>query len=92
METTLTTHGIALDRAERLTYVRYADDLMLYASSWQELCEIVEMLSLELAAVGLSLNTSKTKLFTTACLDSLMFIEIAGDMVEVMTEDSTHKY
>ena len=36
-------HGIALDAAERLTNVRYADDLMIYAKGWKELAQMVEM-------------------------------------------------
>ena len=46
-------HGLALDNAERLTNMRYADDLMIYAKYWEELCVMLETLGEELAAIGL---------------------------------------
>ena len=61
--------------------MRYADDLLLYAGSWQELWEMMESLVTELASVGLSLNTGKTKMFTTEPVDTAMFVDVAGGMV-----------
>ncbi|CAE8618526.1 unnamed protein product [Polarella glacialis] len=72
--------------------MRYADDLMIYAKSWQELCHMIELLCEELANIGLHLNTSKTKLFTTTSIDKPLFIDIAGGMVEVLTGTDFHKY
>ncbi|CAE8637533.1 unnamed protein product [Polarella glacialis] len=77
---------------EKLTNMRYADDLMIYAKSWQELCHMIELLCEELANIGLHLNTSETKLFTTTSLDKPLFIDIAGGMVEVLTGTDFHKY
>ncbi|CAE8604876.1 unnamed protein product [Polarella glacialis] len=72
--------------------MRYVDDLMIYAKSWQELCHMIELLCEELANSGLHLNTSRTKLFTTTSIDKLLFIDIAGGMVEVLTGTDFHKY
>ena len=54
--------GLYCGGDELLTNVRYADDLMLYARSCSDLATMVECLVEELAAVGLNLNTSKTKI------------------------------
>ena len=56
---------------ELLTNVRYADDLMLYARSDIDLASMVESLVEELAAVGLHLDTSKTKILTTQNLKAI---------------------
>ena len=91
-KTRLVDHGIALDGAERLTNVRYADDLVIYAKTQAELCEMLEILNEELDAIGLSLNASKTKIFTTTALHEPLYIDVAGGMVEVLLGDSVHKY
>ena len=91
-KTRLVDHGIALDGAERLTNVRYADDLVIYAKTQAELCEMLEILNEELDAIGLSLNASKTKVFTTTALHEPLYIDVAGGMVEVLLGDSVHKY
>ena len=57
--------GLHCDDDKLLTNVRYADDLMLYARSDTDLASMVASLVEELAAVGLHLNTSKTKILTT---------------------------
>ena len=44
---------------------RYADDLILFAKSLAEMIQMVQMIEEELAAAGLRLNVSKTKLLTT---------------------------
>ena len=53
---------------------------------------MIEALVVELAHVGLSLNTSKTKIFSTAALGAPTFIDVAGGMVEVLTGRDVHKY
>ena len=76
----------------RLTNVRYADDLMLYARSLGELVRMIEVLVDELAALGLQLNATKTKIFTTDRLQTQLSVDIAGDFVEVMVGLASHKY
>ena len=91
-------HGFQLsgDAADRLTNVRFADDLILFAKS---LCEVEEMTALlveEFAKAGLVANGSKTKVLTT---DAAVFsgptpllVDIAGMLVEVIKAGSSHKY
>ena len=45
-----------------------------------------------LAAVGLNLNTSKTKILTTESLKEPMFLAIGGDRIEVLHGEQNHKY
>ena len=71
---------------ELLTNVHYADDLMLYARSGTDLSSMVESSVEELAAVGLHLNTSKTKILTTQNSKEPMFLDIGRDMIEVLHE------
>ena len=75
---------------ERLTNIRYADDLMLYARSLPALVEMIETLSWELRQIGLKLN--KGKIFTTKQLDHPMYVEVSQDLVHVLHEGSSHKY
>ena len=59
--------GFALDEnktSPRLTNIRYADDLLLFAQSEQELIIIIETLVEVLQEYGLELNTSKTKILS----------------------------
>ena len=84
--------GLYCGGDELLTNVRYADDLMLYARSYSDLATMVECLVEELAAVGLNLNTSKTKILTTENLNEPMFLDIGGDMIEVLHGGQNHKY
>ena len=85
-------HGILL-RAQhpRLTNLRYADDMMIFATSPTELAEMTEWLVEELSNVGLHLNTSKTKVLTT-CEDNADFLDIGGNLVDVVIGTTRHKY
>ena len=55
----LVAHGFDVNRLERLTNIRYADDLILFAKSSAELVEMIELLNEELAHIGLTLNSGK---------------------------------
>ena len=52
----------------------------------------MESLVHELAHIGLQLSSSKTKIFTTPSLTTPLFVEVCGEMVQVLTGDQTHKY
>ena len=58
----------------------------------QVLLLLLEVLQNELRNVGLHLNPSKTKSFTSKKNLQPMFLDIAGNFVEVMTNNETHKY
>ena len=65
------------DDDELLTNSRYVDDLMLYARTGTDQASMIESLVEEVAAVGLQLNTSKTKRkLTIQNLKKLMFFDM----------------
>ena len=94
----LRNHGIKLDNGdeERLTNVRFADDLIIYAKSMPELVDALDILAEELQNVGLDLNAKKSKLFTTdrqvSGSEKPIHVEAAGEMIEVARAKETHKY
>ena len=88
----LSSHGLHVGGTERLTNIQYADDILLYAKSLEELVFMMESLVHELTKVGLQLSSAKTKIFTTQALTKPLFVEVGGEMVEVLMCDQTHKY
>ena len=72
--------------------IRYADDLMIYANSAEELAVMVDLLCEELRRIGLHLNTAKTKVFTTTPLAGDHFLDMGGGMVLVCGEADFHFY
>jgi len=42
--------------------------------------------------MGLQLNASKTKILTTVSGSRPMHVELAGDLVEILSSRSKHKY
>ena len=85
-------HGILLaSDIERLSNLRYADDMMIFAKSAEELVQMMEWLVEELSFIGLELNTSKTKVLCT--LNNVEdFLDIGGNFVEVLSGNKCHKY
>ena len=77
---------------ERLTNTRYADDILVYAKSLEELMMMMEMLGEELAAIGLSMHETKTKILTTSTNPQFQWVEIRGMMIEILQRDHCHKY
>ena len=64
----LTEHGFLLSPdTTRLTNVRYADDVMLFAKTAEELIQIVELLIEAFGKVGLELNAVKSTNLTNDC-------------------------
>ena len=82
--------------SERLTNVRYADDLLLFATSMEDAIDMLSRLKQELRMVGLSVNSGKTKILTTEsqhiCDERPLFIECDDSFVEVVPEGKVHKY
>ena len=89
--------GLLLDSThERLTNIRYADDLLLFGKTFDEAISMFEALSEELARAGLSINGSKTKMLTTDSESSDSNVPLLADagecMVEILRCEATHKY
>ena len=89
-------HGIAFDSAgmgERLTNIRYADDLLLFATSWAEAEDMLVSLSSVFASYGLELNAKKTKVFSTQAPPEVpTLIETPVGFVEHVHTGTSHKY
>jgi len=88
---TLAGRGLDIGQ-ERLSNIRYADDLLIYASSNDDLCFMVDSLCIELRRIGLSLNASKTRIFTTTPVACPFFIELDSEMVQVVIGNEAHMY
>ena len=84
--------GINIGHVERLTNIRFADDLMLHSKAESELVYMLETLSQELRNVGLQLNPQKTKILTTKKLTSPTFLDVDGDMISVLHGKEGHHY
>ena len=88
----LTNEGLRLGQDTRLTNLRYADDLMTFATSHEELVFMVETLAQALSLIGLQLNGTKTKVLTTSTSKEASHVEICGTMVAILHGEMTHKY
>ena len=88
----LSQHGLHVGGTARLTNIRYADDILLFAKSLEELVFMMGSFVHELAHIRLQLSSSKTKIFTIQSLTIPLFVEVCGTMVQVLTGDQTHKY
>ena len=90
-------HGLLLaPQFERLTNLRYADDLLLFGRSLGEVVYMFEALVQELSVAGLSINGGKTKILTT-CTGTTedaapLFVDAAGSFLEVVKRNGRHKY
>ena len=86
------THGFLLhDGNERLTNVRYADDVMLLAKSEKELIGMIELLIEAFGKVGLELNAAKSKILTNEAL-AYSYVDVGENLVEIIEAKSHHKY
>ena len=92
----LHTQGIALTgepAEERLTNIRYADDLLVFAKSMPEAIEMLDLLVQVLRESGLELNVEKTKLLSTIEVpDFEAYIETANGFIEHVHANGAHKY
>ena len=77
--------------AARLLNVRYADDVMLFGKSVEELRNMVELLVEEFGFVGLELNASKSKILTNDNIE-YHYLDVAANMVEIVQAEASHKY
>lgn len=85
-------HGICFEGGGILQNIRYADDLMIYATSLESLEFMLEALIEELGKMGLEVNPKKSKILTSMTEGAPNFIEVSGEFVRVMSGDEKHKY
>ena len=86
---------VVRDPDERLANSRYADDILIYAKTLDEAVLMMEIFIEELSHIGLTLNAAKTRILHTWMPDpghDMSFVDIAGDMVEILDIDACHTY
>ena len=87
MRTSLTQESIFMVHGfPRLISIRYADDILLYAKSLDELVSMTEGLLHEMKKIGLSLNDKKTEILELNPTDddaSINIIDIACKFIKI---------
>lgn len=82
--------GVNLGVEEKLTNIRYADDLMIYANTIGDLRYTLEVLFDELVACGLQINAAKCKVLTVNCRSPLEGVCINGECIKILKDDEKH--
>ena len=94
-KSTLTSQGIALDASngDRLTNIRYADDILLFAKSWEEARGMLETLVEALREVGLEVNAKKTIILSThQPPETTTLCDTDVGFIEILHKHASHKY
>jgi len=87
------TSGIDLDdRLQKLLDLRFADDVLVFATTQLEAGSLLDALVTELAQVGLILNASKTVVLTSEAQPPLEIKTPSGITVKVIGAESAHKW
>ena len=83
----------ALDsRYLRLTNIRYADDLMIFAASASELREMLELFHDELDAVGVEIHSGKSKIMILINNLNVDSLTIRGLNLTIFPRETPHLY
>ena len=78
---------------ERLTNIRFADDLLIFGKSLDEVVSMIEKLVHVLSEYGLEMNVKKTKLLsTTTTSNETVLIDTSVGFIELVSAGSFHKY
>ena len=85
--------GIGLNINEyHLSNLRFADDILLLATSKDDVVCMLEILTLELGEIGLILNTKKTKVLTTEVHDFNHIVLHDGSRIDVIPDFDCHRW
>ena len=78
---------------ERLTNIRYADDIIMFAKSIDEAQRMIELLVEVFAECGLELNAKKTKILSTSTTSTQQVALITEyGAVDIVPKQKVHKY
>ena len=80
------------DGMHTLLDLRFADDILLFAKTFEETKFLLDELVTCLAEVGLHLNVGKTKILTTQSQSPSKVPLRNGQVIEVLDRGSTHKW
>ena len=75
-----------------LYFVRYADDIIVYAETARALISMMNALVEKLNKIGLHLSPLKTNILMTVDVGAPLYLDIAGNMLEVLMHADFHKY
>ena len=85
--------GIGLDVNDRhLSNLRFADDILLLATSKDDAICMLEILTLELTEIGLILNAKETKVLTTQAHDFDHIVLRDGSHFDVIADFECHRW
>ena len=87
-------YGISLgsNDADILTNLRFADDLLLVASSEKQIRTMLEDLMKEAGEVGLQIHTGKTKILANREIAMLRSLRIGGKSVDILPKTESTEY
>ena len=92
-KTRLHSHGWLLDsRYLRLTNIRYADDMMIFAKSASELREMLKLLHDELDEVSFEMHSSKSKIMTSFNDLNVDSLTIRGLKLAILPLETPHRF
>ena len=80
------------DGLAKLLDLRFADDILLFAMTRDEAARILDAIVQALAAVGLLLNPTKTKVLTTEAQPPSTLSTPNGLVVDVLNREDSHKW
>jgi len=90
--------SVASDMEERLTNLRFADDVLLIAESEQQLQAMIADLIDETGKVGLEIHIGKTKVLTSENqggeeeMEEARHLEVRGNKIEILKKDGLTMY
>ena len=86
-------YGIVIDNStDPLTNLRFADDVLLVATSKADVRKMLEDVQREAATFGLKLHMGKTKILTTDLASQKDGVTCAGKTVQILKEGEWEKY
>ena len=72
--------------------LRFADDILILAKSFEEIGHVLDVLVDALRQVGLVLNAGKTKILTTQSQHPAELVSPGGIVVEILERDRARKW
>ena len=77
---------------EYLTSIRYADDMLLFAKSLEDLIGMLSLLKEELSLIGLEMHAQKTIFLTNQKTNQISMVDVGNMFIEVLDITKSHKY
>eukprot|EP00973_Karenia_brevis_P050076 6950638-Karenia_brevis.AAC.1 len=86
-------YGVVIDALDDpLLNLRFADDVLLMATSKTDITKILNDLRLEASTYGLTLHLGKTRVITNAMLKKDKSVFVGGEHVKILGPEESEKY